>query len=42
MELCIYTVRKVLVDFAVYVTKDAIAKLLGDVKFSQMEGNVVT
>ena len=42
VELCIYTVRKVLVDFAVYVTKDAIAKLLGDVKFSQMEGNVVT
>ena len=44
VELCIYTVRKVLADFAVHmcVTEEAIAKLLGAVKFSQMEGNVVT
>ena len=35
----VYTVRKVLADFAAYVTNDAIAKLLYDVKFSQIEGN---
>ena len=36
----IYTVKKVLADFAVCdVLYDAIAKLLSDVKFRQIKGN---